>query len=66
MILQPYQVAPLGMLVNFTEELHRLGFVARLAGIIDRDDQFNLNGHNVSFGLDKPSAFETFAGDAHG
>ena len=61
MLLQPVQLVTLGAFLDLTKELHRFGFVAWLAGVVRRDDHFNLDGDDIPFGLNQPRPFDLLA-----
>ena len=65
MLFQPGRVTPLGMFADVSDELHGLGFVARLAGIVRRNDHLDFDGHDETTTPDQPGCLDPIARDSH-
>ena len=65
MLQEPPLVTAFRPFRNFLQELHRFGFIARFAGIIRRDDHFDIYSHNVPASLNQACSFEAFSGYSH-
>ena len=59
-------LAVLGPLSDFAKQLDRFGLVTRLAGIIQRNDHFHIDGHHVLVGLNQPRPLNPLSGNSHG
>lgn len=59
------QISLLGSFFNFAQVFNCFGLITWLAWIVSWYDHLNVDGHNVFIGLNKPSCFDSFAGDAH-
>jgi hypothetical protein len=65
MLLQPWNIALLSVFLDRAQERHRLGLIARFAGVIWWNDHFDVDGDDESIGVDQPRPFDALAGNAH-
>ena len=62
---EPCEVRFFRVLFYLAKELHGFRFVAGFGGIVDRDDHFDFDGHDVAVGLDESSFFDALSWDLH-
>ena len=63
--LEPCEIRGVGVLFDQAKELDGFRLVAGFRRIVDRDDHFYFDGHDVSVGLDESCFFDTLSGDLH-
>src|SRR5262249_50236168 len=63
---QPGHASPFGVFLDLTKELNRFRLVARLAGVIDRDDHLDLDRNHILLGLNQAGPLDSLSGDTHG
>jgi len=65
MLLEPFNVAAFGVLLDLPEKLHRLRLIARFGRICIRNNGLDVDGDDVPVGSDQPCATNSLAGDLH-
>jgi hypothetical protein len=62
----PFNIAALGMQLDLTEQLDRLGFKTGFPGIGIRDDRFYFDDNNVVIGSQQSGSIDSLAWQCHG
>ena len=64
-LLNPLPITPFGVFGNVAQHLDGFGLIARLAGIVGRNDHFDLDGHHESVALDEARSSDSLSLDSH-
>ncbi|WP_165230913.1 hypothetical protein [Aquisphaera insulae] len=65
MLLEPRRIASFGVFCGFSDQLDGLGFVARLARVVDRDDHLEVERHDIATAAHQTRDLDTLARDSH-
>jgi hypothetical protein len=63
---QPSNIASVGVLLDFAEQLYGLGFIAWLARIVHGNDHLDVNRNDLSIALDQTRSLNSVFRNSHG